>query len=110
MQEDIKYQDLFSGLIRLHVLHHASEHPIYGNWLIAELMNHGYRLGPGTIYPLLHSMEKKGYLLSSKENSGEKSRKIYHITDLGLEALSAARNKVNELHREMNEHKNKNRR
>jgi hypothetical protein len=29
-------------LIRLHVLHHAREKPLYGHWMIAELRRHGY--------------------------------------------------------------------
>src|ERR1051325_12094589 len=35
--EDSEGLDLFSGFIRLHVLHHASEQAIYGLWLIEEL-------------------------------------------------------------------------
>ena len=57
-------KDLYAGLIRLHVLHHASEKPIYGVWIIEELSHHGYALSPGTLYPLLHAMEGKGYLRS----------------------------------------------
>jgi PadR family transcriptional regulator PadR len=50
-------------LIRLHVLlHHAVNEPIIGVGMIEELGRHGYRISPGSLYPLLHSMEKKGYL------------------------------------------------
>ncbi len=44
-------KDLYSGLIRLHVLHHAAERPIYGSWMIEELHEHGYEISPGTLYP-----------------------------------------------------------
>ena len=57
-------RDLYSGLIRLHVLHHAVEEPIFGLGMIEELARHGYRISPGTLYPLLHGLEKKGYLRS----------------------------------------------
>ena len=57
-------RDLYSGLIRLHVLHHASEEPIYGQGMIDELRRHGYHIGPGTLYPILHGLEGKGYLAS----------------------------------------------
>jgi hypothetical protein len=30
--------------------------------MIEELGRHGYRISPGTLYPLLHNLEKKGYL------------------------------------------------
>ncbi len=52
-------QQLYSGLIRLHVLHHAAERPVYGLWLIEEMAQHGYKLSSGTLYPMLHNMEKK---------------------------------------------------
>ncbi|MFA5682594.1 MAG: helix-turn-helix transcriptional regulator, partial [Hydrogenophaga sp.] len=60
----MEHHDLLSGLIRLHVLHHAAEQEIYGQWMIDELAHHGYRLSPGTLYPMLHKMERDGYLVS----------------------------------------------
>jgi DNA-binding PadR family transcriptional regulator len=54
---------LYVGLIRLHILHHAAEEPIYGLGMIEELSRHGYKLSAGTLYPLLHGLEKKGYLV-----------------------------------------------
>ena len=54
--------DLYSGLIRLHVLHHAARGPIYGLAIIEELARHGYRMSPGTMYPLLRGLHAKGYL------------------------------------------------
>ena len=63
----MKYKDLLTGFIRLHILHHAAEHEIYGQWMIDELARHGYRLSPGTLYPMLHAMERKGYLTSRVE-------------------------------------------
>src|SRR5215475_2685824 len=57
---------LFPGLIRLHILHHACEEPLFGLGMIDELARHGYRLSPGTLYPIMHSLQKKG-LLRSKQ-------------------------------------------
>jgi len=31
-----------------------------------ELARHGYRISLGTLYPLLHGLEKKGYVRSSR--------------------------------------------
>lgn len=42
---------LLAGLIPLHVLHHAVEGDIYGQAMLEELRHHGYRIGPGTLYP-----------------------------------------------------------
>src|SRR5579862_4840544 len=90
-------RDLYSGLIRLHVLHHAAEEPIFGLGMAEELARHGYRISPGTLYPLLHGLEKKGYLRSSQKRNGKSFRKIYEVTPLGRKALDAAKGKVREL-------------
>ncbi len=98
-------RDLYSGLIRLHVLHHAVQEPIFGLGMIQELARHGYRVSPGSLYPLLHGLEKKGYLRSKNERNGKSLRKVYRATPLGRKALKAANNKVRELFRELIEGK-----
>jgi PadR family transcriptional regulator, regulatory protein PadR len=94
-------KDLYSGLIRLHVLHHACQEPIFGVGIIEELARHGYRLSPGTLYPLLHGLEEKGYLRSSEERGGKQPRRVYRATPKGREALAAAKVKVRELFSEL---------
>ena len=98
-------RDLYSGLIRLHVLHHATEEPIFGLGMIEELARHGYRISPGSLYPLLHSLEQKGYLRSKEQRKGKSLRKVYRATPRGRKALSAAKGKVRELFREIIEGK-----
>lgn len=97
--------DLYGGLIRLHVLHHAGEEPIFGLGIIEELRHHGYQISAGTLYPMLHGLEKKGYLLSHAERSGRSLRRIYEITPVGRETLTAAKMKVKELFGELFEEK-----
>jgi DNA-binding PadR family transcriptional regulator len=99
--QDRRDQDLYAGLIRLHILHHAAKEPVFGLWFIEELGRHGYKLSPGTLYPLLHGLERKGYLRSSVERSGKNSRRMYSATPLGRKALAAARQKVSELFGEL---------
>ncbi len=94
-------RDLYSGLIRLHVLHYAVQQPIFGLGMIEELSRHGYRISPGSLYPLLHGLEKKGYLRSREVRSGKSLRKVYQATPLGRKALAAAKEKVHELFREL---------
>jgi PadR family transcriptional regulator PadR len=65
-------RDLYSGMMRLHVLHHAAEGPIFGLGMVEELARHGYRISPGTLYPLLHRLEKKGYLRSIEQRNGKR--------------------------------------
>src|SRR6266498_1009740 len=94
-------RDLYSGLIRLHVLHHAAEAPIFGLGMIEELARHGYRISPGSLYPLLQSLEKKGYLRSMEKRNGRSLRKLYRATALGRKALAASKEKVRELFHEL---------
>jgi DNA-binding PadR family transcriptional regulator len=96
-------RELFFGLIRIHVLVHASHEPIFGVAMMEELAHHGYRIGPGTLYPLLHGLERSGLLKSVLKNVGAHSRRVYKITSAGRKALDKARAKVDELHHELHE-------
>jgi DNA-binding PadR family transcriptional regulator len=92
---------LYAGLIRLHVLHHAVKQPVYGLAMIEELARHGYKVSAGTLYPILHGLEERGYLTSNEERSGSIARRVYRATQLGAEALAAAKLKVRELFGEL---------
>ncbi|HKA01971.1 MAG TPA: PadR family transcriptional regulator [Candidatus Solibacter sp.] len=94
-------RDLYSGLIRLHVLHHAAEEPIFGLGMIQELGRHGYRISPGSLYPLLHGLEKKGYLKAAQQRNGKSLRRVYRATAKGRKALAAAKHQVRELFHEL---------
>jgi DNA-binding PadR family transcriptional regulator len=94
-------QDLYSGLIRLHVLHHAAERAIYGSWMIEELREHGYQISPGTLYPMLHGLARKGYLKVRQEEPGKRARRLYKITAKGRAALTDAKGKVRDLFGEL---------
>jgi DNA-binding PadR family transcriptional regulator len=98
-------RDLYSGLLRLHVLHHAVHEPIFGLGMIDELARHGYRISPGSLYPLLHGLEMKGYLRHTVQRNGRSLRRVYRATPLGRKALAAAKSKVRELFRELIEGK-----
>lgn len=93
----MKHQELLKGLIRLHILHHASKATFYGQWMIHELARHGYTLSPGTLYPMLHGLEQRGYLKSKVERSGRTFRRLYRATARGREANKIAKLQVREL-------------
>lgn len=97
----IEDKDLYSGLIRLHILHHAAQESIFGLEMVEELARHGYKMSTGTLYPLLHGLEEKGYLKSKLERDGKTARRIYKATPLGKRALKAAKQKVRELFGEL---------
>jgi PadR family transcriptional regulator PadR len=92
---------LYAGLIRLHVLHHAAHEPVYGLAMIEELARHGYKLSAGTLYPILHSLEARGYLEATEERIGSTMRRFYRATPVGVEALAEAKQKVRELFGEL---------
>ena len=73
--------------MRLHVLHHAAREPVHGTWLIAELQKHGHDVSPGTLYPILHSMEGNGLITSEHNVIDGKRLRRYVITDQGRAAL-----------------------
>src|SRR5215468_10282003 len=93
----MKHQELLVGLIRLHILHHAAKEEFYGQWMIHELARHGYTLSPGTLYPMLHALERRGYLKSRKERQGRTYRRLYRATALGREADRICKIQVREL-------------
>ena len=94
-------RDLFLGFVKLHILHHAGREPVYGLWLIEELGRHGYRLSPGTLYPILHGLEQEQLLACETRVVEGKSRKYYRLTGAGRIALREARNKARELMKEI---------
>ncbi|MEO7653440.1 MAG: PadR family transcriptional regulator [Bryobacteraceae bacterium] len=94
-------KDLYAGLIRLHILHHSVQGPVFGQWIIEELSHHGYKLSAGTLYPILHGMEEKGYLRSTIKRSGRSFRRVYEATSRGRKAMTAAKQKVRELFGEL---------
>ncbi len=92
---------IYSGLIRLHILHHAAKEPIFGLGIIEELGRHGYRLSAGTLYPILHGLEREGYLRSFERRNGRYSRRLYRATAKGKKALQEAKARVHELFAEL---------
>lgn len=93
----------FLGFIRIHILYHADKEEIYGTEMINELRRHGYEVSPGTIYPILHSLENEGCLTSKEKNVEGKIRKYYKITEEGRKILKEAREKIKELINEVME-------
>lgn len=92
---------LFQGFVSLHILHHASEGPVYGSWLMEELAEHGYKLSPGTLYPILHHLEAVGLLEQYEATVSGKFRKYYETTDLGRVELAEAKRYLAELTNEI---------
>lgn len=96
MENDV-LRHLFTGFVRLHVLYHAAKEPVCGVDIMEELKHHGYKIGPGTLYPLLAGLEKAGHLTSADEVVEGRRRKNFRITPRGKKLLAEARVKLQEL-------------
>jgi len=99
-------RNFFLGFIRLHILYHAAQEPVFGLDLIRELARHGYSLSPGTLYPMLHRLEGDGFLQSEKEVVKGKVRKYYRATEAGKQTVTDAYAKVCELVNEVYSNEN----
>jgi PadR family transcriptional regulator PadR len=95
-------REILLGFWKVHILHHAAEHPIIGQWVLTELRRHGYEISPGTLYPLLKRLERSGWLRSEIAiGEGKRRRRYYHLTKRGAAVLDVLRDTVIELHHEV---------
>jgi PadR family transcriptional regulator, regulatory protein PadR len=101
MQQSAVDREFRLGLWKIHILHHAAAHEVYGLWLLEELAEHGHRLSPGTLYPLLARMKAHGWLRETGSSPGRKARRSYRITAEGRRVLELLRRDVAELYREV---------
>jgi len=97
---DKPLQRVLAGFIRMHVLHHAEEGDLCGNWMIEELRHHGYKISAGTLYPMLRTMEKDAWIKGRDEKGGAR-RRLYRITPKGRVALKEVRSRLQELFHEV---------
>jgi len=95
-------REILLGFWKVHILHHAGEKPLHGQWMLTELRRHGYDISPGTLYPLLHRMERIGWLKSKTDpEGGKRARKDYRLTPTGQKVLGLVREQARELYREL---------
>ena len=91
-------REILLSFWKVHVLHHADEGEVIGQWMLKELAHHGYDVSPGTLYPLLKRMEKNGWLTSTADPTrGPKAPRAYKITKDGREGLKIVRRQLREL-------------
>ncbi|WP_167957606.1 PadR family transcriptional regulator [Anaerosporobacter faecicola] len=89
---------LLSGSTSMLVLKLLEEKDLYGYEMIESLRtrsNNVFELKAGTLYPLLHSLEDKGFLISYEKEISGKSRKYYSITKSGIKHLKQKKEEWN---------------
>jgi DNA-binding PadR family transcriptional regulator len=102
MRMDEVDREILLSFWKVHILHHAGEEPIHGQWIITELRRHGYEISPGTLYPLLGRLLQRGWLdCKSDKRSGKRARKDYRLTAKGKKILKLIREHVKELYDEV---------
>jgi PadR family transcriptional regulator PadR len=95
-------REILLGFWKVHILHHAAEHPIIGQWVLSELREHGYDISPGTLYPLLKRLERNGWLRSEAAvGEAKRARRYYHLTKRGAVVLEVLRETIIDLHHEV---------
>lgn len=91
-------REILISFWKAHVLHHAAEGEVIGQWMLKELAHHGYEVSPGTLYPMLKRMEVNGWLASKADESlGPKAPRAYRITAEGRRVLRVVKKQLREL-------------
>ena len=94
-------QAFWQGMVKLVVMHQAGLGPVYGGKLSKYLHNQGYEISPGSLYPLLHTLEKANLLRSRIRIFKGRVRKYYELTPQGQTCLDALRQEVGDIVREV---------
>ncbi len=84
-------KELLKGSTNLLVLKLLKEENMYGYQMIKKLKEKSenvFELKEGTLYPILHALEEKGWITSYWDSSTGKKRKYYALTKKGQKALA----------------------
>ena len=84
------------GLLDLIILQFLSNEPMHGYQVITQIRkSFVIYFGPSTIYPLLATLEKKGYIISKWNMNTERPRKMYSLTNNGQNVLNFTEESLN---------------
>ncbi len=87
---------LMKGLLDMVIMQYLNNEPMHGYQIITKIRkNFGVYFGPSTIYPLLGTLEKKGYVNSTWDMNHERPRKIYSLTSNGQSMLNFTEESLN---------------
>lgn len=90
-------REILLSFWKIHILYHAAEGKVVGQWMLQELREHGYEVSPGTLYPLLKRLEGHGWLTSFVKGKGPRARREYKITPSGRSVLRTVKKMLKEL-------------
>ena len=94
IQKEVQVK-LTKGLLDMIVLQFLNDQPMHGYQIITKIRkSFGVYFGPSTVYPLLNSLEKKGYVSSNWNMENERPRKVYTLTSEGQNLLNFTENSL----------------
>jgi DNA-binding PadR family transcriptional regulator len=74
------------GILPLFVLHYLAQAARYGNDIMRQLVEQSsgtWASNPGSVYPMLRAMERRGLVIGQWDDTVRRSRRIYRLTDEG---------------------------
>lgn len=87
---------LTKGLLDLIILQFLEQEPMHGYQIITKIRKgFGVYFGPSTVYPLLNTLETKGYVKSKWNMASERPRKVYILTNEGQTVLNFTEGSLN---------------
>lgn len=92
-------KELVKGSTAMLVLSVVAEKDMYGYQIIRELevlSEEVFSMNEGTLYPILHSLEKEGFLEAYwEENASARKRRYYRMTEKGRRELESRKKEWN---------------
>jgi len=99
LQKEV-HKKLTKSLLDVVVLQFLNHENMHGYQLITKIQkSFALNVGPSTIYPLLGSMEKKGYIKGNFVKVSKKYRKMFALTNEGKNVLNFTENSLNMMFR-----------
>jgi DNA-binding PadR family transcriptional regulator len=85
-QETREINELLSDFSRFYILTILYEKPSHGYEILSEFQKRlGKKASPSLVYPFLRQLEKKGLVRHRVKKVGEKSKKVFELTEEGKE-------------------------
>src|SRR3989337_2744649 len=83
-------QRITKNLLDIQLLRLVQQQPLWGYKIKKQVETDFHiKLRHGALYPMLNSMERRGFLTSQKQQQGGRARKVYTITKNGRKLLQA---------------------
>ncbi|MBN1245188.1 helix-turn-helix transcriptional regulator [Candidatus Bathyarchaeota archaeon] len=83
-------QRIIKNLLDIQLLRMVQAQPVWGYKIKKKVeANFQIKLRHGALYPMLNSLEQKGFLTSQMQTTGGRARKVYTITKSGEEYLQS---------------------